>query len=131
MVNNIENQARKVSMCLLGQIETDINLRLPTKPRELSNYEKYLLIKEGKATLKELHPDSFNYQPGLISAYTYPEREEEKTYRIAEESIREEQSDRELAVESTLRRLVGQAVLEIISLQDFLTALDKLSSQKW
>jgi hypothetical protein len=136
MKGNIQEEASKVKSCLLGQVSSDINARLPEKPPVLNNWEKYKLLKSGKAKLQMDIPLKSMMATGssscrLLDSFIYPKSKEQVAYEKAFNAIHEEKNDRELAAENAIRHLVAQALLETIPLQDFLKGLDQLSSQKW
>ena len=76
----------KVKKCVLGKIEADIASRLPKKPRDLDAWDKYCLIREGKATLitnfkaRDLLDKFSHDKMTLTSAFTYPVSSEQATY---------------------------------------------------
>ena len=135
MKANINEEAGKISMCLMGKIQEDINNRLPVKPKELDKWEKYKLIKAGKAAIKKGYKASeicsrYNDIP-LTEAFTYPKSQELLDYERAVKKISGEKATRELALENAIRRVKSEALLEVITLGDFLTKLEKIASQEW
>ena len=127
----------KVKICVLGKIEADINSRLPKKPRDLDSWDKYCLIRDGKATLitnfkaRDLL-DRFSHDKMMLSsAFTYPISPEQAAYTEAHTAIQAEKADRELAVELAFNRVADECILGLIDRNDFLNTIEKMANQVW
>ena len=127
----------RAKSCLLGKIEADINSRLPEKPSELSDWEKYKLIKSGEAkliktfTVKQMMSNYSSDRPRLIEAFTYPERPEVIAYEKAKKAVQEEKDTRELAVETAFNRLADERIMGILDTKDFLDSVERMQQDKW
>lgn len=127
----------RAKMCLLGKIEEDINSRLPDKPEDLTDWEKYKLIKSGEAKLKRNLPmrkimsGYSGDKPKLVEAYTYPERAEVVEYNKAKTLVQAEKDTRELAVETAFNRIADERIMGVLDTKDFLDAVEKMQQEKW
>lgn len=135
--DNVRAIAARSKKCLLGQIETDINSRLPTPPEPLTGWEKFKLIKSGQATLrrnirmKDVMPTYSRDEVSLVDAFEYPVREEQEAYDNAFKGIQSEKNTREIAVERAFDRAVDERICELIDSKGFLDKIEELSSQNW
>lgn len=134
----IEKIAARTKQCLLGKIAADIKSRLPEKPEERTDWEKYQLIKQGSATvkmnmrMKEIQPkyghsDSVRFTDG----FTYPPHAEMDAYNKAAAAIQAEKDDREMAVELAFNRAVDERILGKTTSQEYLDEVERLAQQQW
>ena len=135
--NYVRAIAERSKKCALGQIETDINSRLPTPPEPRTRWEKFKLIKSGQATLrrdlrmKDIMPSYSQDEVYLVEAFEYPVREEQEAYDNAFKGIQSEKNTREIAVERAFDRAVDERICELLDSKGFLDKIEELSSQNW
>lgn len=130
-VRDVVARAKK---CIFGTLATEFASRLPEKPDELTNWEKYNLIKSGAAKLKKLKMKDLMQRYStvdLIDAFDYPKREEEKAFNEAEKGMQQERIDREMAVEQSFDRVADERVMGLITAKEFLDTVEKMSAQSW
>jgi hypothetical protein len=136
-IERLERIGNKAKLCLLGKIAADINSRLPEKPAELSNWEKYKLIRDGKAkliknfTVKKLMNGRYDNGPYLVEAFTYPDNGKQAEFNKAVKATENEKLTREQAVENAIDRLVNEVTCSLIDSKNFLDRLEKISAKEW
>lgn len=127
----------RAKQCLLGKIATDIESRLPEKPIELTDWDKYKMIKSGEAKLiktfsiKNILPHYSGDRPRLVDSFTYPERPEVVAHEKAKAAIQEEKDTRELAVETAFNRLADERIMGVLDTKDFLDSVERMQQEKW
>jgi glycerol-3-phosphate O-acyltransferase len=134
---NMEREIDRLAMCIRGTMEEEFESRLPKEAVPYSNLEKFEMIKDGIATLRPDITDSEIMDDGnytrlcIWNAYEYPEKFEVGVYQQAVQNLQDERTTREHALETAIRRLKTQALLEIITPAELLKRMDEFATTAW
>jgi len=115
-ITHITERVDKIKLCLRGKIASDIDTRLGSKPAPLYVWDKFTLIKNGTAKLRDDLSETviikgYSNDRDIINCFTYPERPEDTKYAQLKASINTEKEDRELALKLTMNRFIDARVL--------------------